>query len=232
MTEAEIRQALFAMQDPKYRDFHARLIPTVETDRIIGVRTPELRRFAKTLAKEPGALAYLDILPHHYYEENNLHAFLIETIRDFDTAMAYTEKFLPYIDNWATCDMFSPKVFRKHPEEVYDRVRVWLNSEHTYTVRYGVVTLMGQFLGEQFRPEMLDLAAKACCGEYYINMAVAWYFSMALVKRQEAALAFLREGRLPAWVHNKAIQKAVESYQLSLEEKAYLRILRRGKTAE
>lgn len=232
MTESEIRQALFAMQDPKYRDFHARLIPTVETNRIIGVRTPELRKFAKTLSKEPGALAYLDILPHRYYEENNLHAFLIEAIRDFDTAMAYTEKFLPYIDNWATCDMFSPKVFRKHPEEVYDRVRTWLVSGHTYTVRYGIVTLLGQFLGEQFRPEMLELAAKVCCEAYYINMAVAWYFSMALVKQQEATLPFLREGMLPTWVHNKAIQKAVESYQLSPEEKAYLRTLRRGKLAE
>lgn len=228
MTEQEIRQALFALRDEKYRAFHGKLLPTVQPERLIGVRTPQVRNLARVLAREPDGLSYLEILPHHYVEENNLHAFLIETIRDFDRAMAETEKFLPYIDNWATCDMFSPKVFRKHPQAVYSRVRCWLGSDRVYTVRYGIVTLLGQFLGENFQEEQLSLVAAACCGEYYINMAAAWYFSMALAKQWDAALPWLREERLPVWVHNKAIQKAVESYQVPQERKAYLRTLRRN----
>ncbi len=223
--EARVRRELFALRDEKYRDFHKKLVPTVDEGRIIGVRTPVLRKYAKNLAAETGS-EYLDLLPHRYIEENNLHAFIISGMKDFDEAMRRTEKFLPYIDNWATCDSFMPGVFKKHPDEVYAKVREWLKSEHTYTVRYGLVTLLNNFLDDEFRPEMLDLAAEVPCEEYYIHMAVAWYFSIALVKQYDAALPHIAERRLDRRTHNKAIQKAIESYRISVETKAYLRSLK------
>ena len=224
--EQEIQAKLFAMQDLKYRDFHSKLIPTIAKERYIGVRTPDLRKFAKAFSKQPEAMEFLESLPHQYIEENNLHAFLIETIKDFDTAMAYTEKFLPFIDNWATCDLFSPKLFKKHPEEVYEKVKLWLKSDRTYTVRYGIVTLLGNYLGGEFRPEMLNLVAEIRSEEYYVNMAVAWYFSTALIKQYDAALPYIENRRLSVWVHNKAIQKAVESYRIDADTKQYLKSLK------
>ena len=223
--ESKVRRELFALRDEKYRDFHKKLVPTVEEERIIGVRIPALRKYAKELSSETG-IAYLDLLPHHYIEENNLHAFIISGMRDFDEAMRRTEEFLPYIDNWATCDSFMPKVFKKHPAEVYEKVKQWLKSERTYTVRYGIVTLLNNFLDEEFRAEMLDLTAELRSDEYYINMAIAWYFSMALVKQYDAALPYIIGRKLDRWTHNKAIQKAIESYRISDETKAYLRTLK------
>lgn len=223
--EARVRRELFALRDEKYREFHKKLVPTVDEGRIIGIRVPALRQYAKTLAKDCGT-AYLDILPHHYVEENNLHAFIICGIKDFTEAMGRTEEFLPYIDNWATCDTFMPKIFKKHPDEVYAKVKEWLKSERTYTVRYAIVTLLNNFLDEQFRPEMLELAAGIRSGEYYINMATAWYFSIALVKQYDAALPYITERWLDKWTHNKAIQKAIESYRISPERKEYLRGLK------
>lgn len=223
--ESRVRRELFALRDEKYRDFHKKLVPTVDEERIIGVRIPELRKYAKALAAECGT-EYLDLLPHHYIEENNLHAFIISGIKDFDEAMRRTEEFLPYIDNWATCDSFMPKVFKKHPDAVYERVKGWLQSEHTYTVRYGIVTLLNNFLGGEFRSEMLDLAAALRSDEYYINMAIAWYFSIALVKQYNSALPYIAERKLDKWTHNKAIQKAIESYRISDETKNYLRSLK------
>lgn len=224
--EQEIQAKLFAMQDLKYRDFHSKLIPTIAKERYIGVRTPDLRKFAKAFSKQPEAMEFLESLPHQYIEENNLHAFLIEIIKDFDTAMAYTEKFLPFIDNWATCDLFSPKLFKKHPEEVYEKVKLWLKSDRTYTVRYGIVTLLGNYLGGEFRPEMLNLVAEIRSEEYYVNMAVAWYFSTALIKQYDAVLPYIENRRLSVWVHNKAIQKAVESYRIDADTKQYLKSLK------
>ena len=223
--EARVRRELFALSDEKYREFKKKLLPSVEEERIIGVRTPALRQYAKRLAKESGT-AYLDLLPHHYIEENNLHAFIICGIKDLDEATSRTEEFLPHIDNWATCDSFMPGIFKKHPRTVYDRVREWLKSEHSYTVRYGVVTLLNNFLDGEFRPEMLELATGVKSGEYYIDMAVAWYFSIALVKQYDAALPYITECRLSQWTHNKAIQKAIESYRISPERKEYLRTLK------
>lgn len=223
--ESRVRRELFALRDEKYRDFHKKLVPTVDEERIIGVRIPELRKYAKALAAECGT-EYLDLLPHHYIEENNLHAFVISGIKDFDEAMRRTEEFLPYIDNWATCDSFMPKVFKKYPDAVYERVKGWLQSEHTYTVRYGIVTLLNNFLDGEFRSEMLDLAAALRSDEYYINMAIAWYFSIALVKQYNSALPYIAERKLDKWTHNKAIQKAIESYQISDETKNYLRSLK------
>lgn len=223
--ESRVRRELFALRDEKYRDFHKKLVPTVDETRIIGVHIPELRKYAKALAAECGT-EYLDLLPHHYIEENNLHAFIISGMKDFDAAMRRTEQFLPYIDNWATCDSFMPKVFKKHPDAVYEKVKQWLKSEHTYTVRYGLVTLLNNFLDGEFREEMLDFAADLRSDEYYINMAIAWYFSMALVKQYDAALPYIIGRRLDRWTHNKAIQKATESYRISDETKAYLRSLK------
>lgn len=221
-----IRARLFALQDEGYRAFHSRLMPTVPLETVIGVRVPALRRLAKQLAGTPQAEAFLQELPHTYYEENNLHAFLLESIRDYDAALAATEKFLPYIDNWATCDSFCPKVFAKHKEELLPVLRRWMASDHPYTVRYGMEMLMRYYLDEDFRPEHLAWAAAVHSGEYYINMMRAWYFATALAKQPEAALPWLTERRLDVWTHNKTIQKAVESSRIPAETKAFLRTLR------
>lgn len=221
-----IRARLFALQDEGYRAFHSRLMPTVPPETVIGVRVPALRRLAKRLAGTPQAEAFLQELPHIYYEENNLHAFLLESIRDYDAALAATEKFLPYIDNWATCDSFCPKVFAKHKEELLPVLRRWMASDHPYTVRYGMEMLMRYYLDEDFRPEHLAWAAAVHSGEYYIDMMRAWYFATALAKQPEAALPWLTARRLDVWTHNKTIQKAVESSRIPAETKAFLRTLR------
>lgn len=221
-----IRARLFALQDEGYRAFHSRLMPTVPPETVIGVRVPALRRLAKRLAGTPQAEAFLQELPHIYYEENNLHAFLLESIRDYDAALAATEKFLPYIDNWTTCDSFCPKVFAKHKEDLLPVLRRWMASDHPYTVRYGMEMLMRYYLDEDFRPEHLAWAAAVHSGEYYINMMRAWYFATALAKQPEATLPWLTARRLDVWTHNKTIQKAVESSRIPAETKAFLRTLR------
>jgi len=226
MITEDIRAGLLARQDTGYRDFHSRLVPTLNKESIIGVRTPVLRAYAREVRKRPDLEEFLRDLPHRYYEENCLHAFLIEQIKDFDRCMAETEHFLPYIDNWATCDMFAPKVFLKHPEEMLDACRRWLKSEHTYTVRYALDVLMKQFLDDRFTQEVLELAVTHT-QEYYINMAAAWLFAEALAKQYDAALPYLLEHRLERWVHNKAIQKAVESRRILPETKTYLKTLKR-----
>lgn len=226
MTAEDIRAGLLARQDTGYRDFHSKLVPTLDKDTIIGIRTPILRAYAKELAKQDVS-AFLEDLPHRYYDENCLHAFLIEQIKDFDQCMAALERFLPCIDNWATCDLLAPKVFKKHPDAVYAACLRWLESDHTYTVRFGVVTLMKWFLDADFRPELLEKAAALRTEEYYINMAVAWLFAEALAKQYDAALPYILDHRLDTWTHNKAIQKAVESRRISDETKAYLKTLKR-----
>lgn len=226
MITEKIRAGLMARQDLQYRQFHSRLMPTVEKERVIGVRVPQLRAYAKQLKNEPELSEFLTDLPHEYYEENCLHGFLIEQIKDYLTCMAETERFLPYVDNWAVCDLFAPKVFRKHPEEVLEKCRTWVQSGETYTVRYGLVTLLRQFLDEHFTPEILELAVIPS-EDYYVNMAAAWLFAEALVKQYDAALPYLQEHRLTIWTHNKAIQKAVESRRIAPETKAYLKTLKR-----
>lgn len=235
LTESEVRERLFLLKDDKYKNFHKRLIPTVEEDRIIGVRTPEIRKYAKELSRRGDIdfKSFFEILPHGYVEENNLHAFLIERVRDYDDAMTLTERFLPFIDNWATCDMFSPEIFKKRPEETLCHVKKWLESDYIYTVRYGIVTLLTMFLDELFEENQLALVAKTAeksalnGGEYYIDMAAAWYFSAALVKQEKSAMSYIQNERLPVWVHNKAIQKAIESLRITAEKKNYLRGLKK-----
>lgn len=221
-----ISEELFALQDTEYQTFQSKLMPTIPPETVIGVRTPLLRKLAKELAGTPQAEHFLQSLPHRYYEENNLHAFLIEKIRDYDTALAETERFLPYINNWATCDCFCPKVFAKHKAELLIPLRRWLGSDQTYTVRYAMGMLMRYYLDEDFQPEYLAWVAGVHSEEYYLNMMRAWYFATALAKQPDAALPWLTDRRLDVWTHNKTIQKAAESYRISPEMKQQLRELR------
>lgn len=221
-----IRAQLFALQDETYRAFQSALMPTVPKEKVIGVWVPALRKLAKRLAGTPRAEAFLQELPHFYYEENNLHAFLVEAIRDYSEALRATEKFLPYIDNWATCDCFCPKVFATHKEELLVHIRCWLDAGEVYTARYGMEMLMRYYLDDAFRPEYLKWVADVRSTEYYINMMRAWYFATALAKQPDAALPWLTEKRLDLWTHNKAIQKAVESRRIPPGMKQLLRGLR------
>ncbi len=228
MSEKTITDGLFALKDENYRRFHAKLIPDIPIDNIIGVRTPVLRKYAKEVAKLPETNIFLESLPHIYYEENNLHGALLSLLypKDIIAFMEQLERFLPYVDNWATCDMLSPKIFKKHLPYVYERVQKWLQSDAVYTIRFGIVTLLGFYLDNAFEPEMLQLVANVRSEEYYVNMAVAWYFSMALVKQYDATLPYIQNRVLEPWTHNKSIQKAIESRRIPQETKAYLRGLK------
>ena len=227
MTMTDIQRDLFAMQDEAYRDFHSKLVPTLDKQRIIGVRTPMLRRYARQLASRDDCAAFLADLPHRYYEENNIHAWIIaSSSRDIDTVLPLVDGFLPRIDNWATCDMFAPKIFSKHRHRVIEYIPRWLSSPHTYTVRFGIVTLLQFFLDEGFDPQHLDWVADIDRDDYYIRIAAAWYLSIALVKQWDATLPYIRERRLPEWTHRKTIQKAVESYRIDAERKTLLKNLR------
>ena len=219
----DLLNVLFSAQDPDYRDFQARLIPNIPKETIIGVRTPELRRVAREMTETE---VFLNSLPHRYFEENQVHAFLLERCRDYDETIALVEKFLPYVDNWATCDQLSPKVFRKHRAELLDRIPGWLHSEHAYTVRFGIGMLMRHYLDEDFSPEYLSWVSSVRREEYYIRMMIAWYFATALAKRYDDAIPYLTQKRLEPWVHNKTIQKAAESYRVSNDQKAYLKTLK------
>lgn len=222
-----VTQRLFSLADEEYRQFQTPLLPSVDPERIIGVRTPVLRKLAKAMADTAEAEAFLRDLPHTYYEENNLHAFLVEQINDYDACVAAIDAFLPYVDNWSTCDGWSPKVFRKHPEKLLLKIREWMASDLPYTVRFGIGMLQRYFLDERFDPIYLAWVAAIDREEYYVQMMVAWYFATALAKQYEATLPYVEQGRLPIWTHNKTIQKAVESYRISAEQKIYLKTLRK-----
>lgn len=224
MTAAEcIRARLLEMQDAEYRAFQAKLMPTVDVERIIGVRVPAQRVYAKELKNTAGAAEFMRELPHRYYEEDNLHAFLIEGMRDYDACLDALNAFLPYVDNWATCDMMSPKVLKKNLPQTLAQAQAWMQSNHTYTIRYGIGTLMRFFLDEAFDPVHLEWVAALRSEDYYVRMMVAWYFATALAKQYDAALSFIEQRKLDAWTHNKAIQKAVESYRISPEQKQHLK---------
>ncbi len=226
MLTDEIREELFRLQDPDYRDFQSRLIPTMSTDRMIGVRTPELRKFAKELGKRPDKDEFLEDLPHRYYDEDQLHAFLLSEMKDYGECLSAVERFLPFVNNWATCDQMSPWVFRKHRTELLKPIRDWLVSEQPYTVRFGVGMLMEHYLDGDFDLAYPEMVARLRSDEYYVNMMIAWYFATALAKQYDAVLPFLEEQRLDDWTHNKAIQKAIESRRITPEQKAYLRGLK------
>jgi len=221
-----IQKQLFALQDIKYKTFQEKLMPTVSSETIIGIRTPVLRRFAREFAKTEEASAFMENLPHTYYEENNLHAFLIETIGDFEKTVEALDLFLPYVDNWATCDTMSPKIFAKHKKNLLPFIEKWLSSNHVYTARFGLVMLMKHYLDDDFSPIYLEKAAAVSLDSYYTEMAKAWFFAEALIKQYDATLPYLKETRLSAWVHNKTISKACDSFRISPETKEVLRTLR------
>lgn len=225
----QIRSELFAMQDIAYRDFHSKLMPTIDKELVIGVRTPQLRKFSKDFYKIHRAEAeiFINMLPHTYYEENNLHAFLIEQIKDYDVCIQALDAFLPYVDNWATCDMMAPKVFKKHLMQLLCDIKRWIASEHTYMIRFAIDMLMKFYLDEEFRIEQADMVANVQSDEYYIKMVIAWYFATALAKQYDEVLPYIEENRLDVWTHNKTIQKAVESYRITPQQKAYLKTLKR-----
>lgn len=221
-----IQARLFALQDTAYRAFHQALVPGLTTE-LIGVRVPQVRKLARELRGSAQAAAFLSALPHRFYEENLLHALLLSLEKDFETALSGTERFLPYVDNWAVCDCFCPKVFAKYPQQLTAHIRRWLSSDKTYTVRFAVDMLMQFYLAENFSPDQLQWVGEIVSDEYYINMARAWYFATALAKQQPDTLSYFMENRLDVWTHNKTIQKAIESKRIPDELKAFLRTKKR-----
>lgn len=227
VSEKTLTESLFELQDISYLDFQSKLVPNVEKERIIGIRTPILRKFAKEFGKTEKANVFLNTLPHYYYEENNLHAFLLEQVKDFETLCLYLDKFLPYVDNWATCDMMSPKIFAKHKSQLLKKAKEWILSEHIYEVRFGIGVLMKHFLDEDFDEAQSKLVSSIKSDEYYINMMIAWYFATALTKQYDGAIKVLENNELDVWLHNKTIQKAIESNRITSEIKEKLKGLKR-----
>lgn len=222
----KIVKELFEMQDEKYRDFQSALIPGSDLEKVIGIRTPLLRKYAKNLPLED-AKAFLLELPHEYFDENQLHAFIVSEIKDIDACIKEVNTFLPYVDNWATCDQMSPVIFKKHKDKLLVEVKRWIASSETYTVRFGIKMLMQHFLDEDFNLEYPEMVAKIQSEEYYVKMMIAWYFATALAKQYDSVIPFIEEGRLEKWTHNKAIQKSIESYRITTEQKKYLRNLKK-----
>ena len=226
MTVEDIRKQLFEQQDKKYREMQIKIIPNIDPESIIGVRTPELRKMARELLKAPEIKGFLSDLPHKYFEENQLHSFIISGIKDYGQCVEELKSFLPFVDNWATCDQMSPKVFKKHRKDLIRNIKSWIGSDETYTVRFGVGMLMEHFLDEDFDPAYPEIVAGIKTDEYYVKMMIAWYFATALAKQYDAVLPFIEGQRLEKWTHNKAIQKSVESYRITDDEKAYLKTLK------
>ncbi len=222
-----IKDKLFELQDKKYRDFQIKLIPNISSNNIIGVRTPELRSYARELVKSNNYKMFLENLPHKYFDENQLHAFIISQIKDYDECIKYINKFLPYVDNWATCDQMSPKIFKKHSDKLLIQIKKWIKSKETYTIRFGIGMLMQYYLDDNFKVEYLEMVASIKSKEYYVNMMIAWYFATALAKQYDLTISFIENQKLDIWTHNKAIQKAIESYRIADEKKDYLKSLKR-----
>ena len=225
----KIKNDLLLMQDKTYKDFHSKLMPTINSDSIIGIRVPVLRDYAKKLFKENSIESlnpFLKNLPHEFYEENNIHAFIIEKINNFDECIFYLENFLPYIDNWATCDMLNPKIFKTNYEKLLEKIYQWINSDSVYTVRFAIGMLMRYFLDEKFETKYLDLVASINSEEYYINMMRAWFFATALAKQYEQTFPYIKNYSLDKWTHNKSIQKAKESFRISKVQKEELKKFR------
>ncbi len=221
-----LQERLFAMQDKQYAAFQARLTPGIPIKSVIGIRVPMLRKFAKEFIKEGECKDFLKQLPHEYYDENILHGILISENKDFEECIRLTDDFLPFVDNWAVCDIMSPKVFAKHKDELLTKVKTWSKSSHLYTCRYGIETLMSHYLDNDFKQEYLEIPASVRSEEYYVKMMIAWFFATALAKQWDATIPYIQQGRLAPWTHNKTIQKAIESYRITPEQKEYLRTLK------
>lgn len=227
MITDDIYNELIKNQDTGYRDMQITIIPTVNADSIIGVRTPVLRQLAKEFSRRDDISSFLGNLPHRFFEENQLHAFILSTMKDCSECIKLVDEFLPYVDNWATCDQMSPKIFRKNKELLLEYVEKWMKSDLTYVKRFAIGMLMEHFLDEDFKTVYLSKVSKIRSDEYYVNMMTAWYFATALAKQYEAALPFIEKHKLDKWTHNKSIQKAVESYRITPEQKEYLKTLKR-----
>ena len=227
MITDDIRKELKKLQDKGYRDMQVTIIPTVEADSIIGVRTPALRQLAKELSKREDVSKFLEDVPHKFFEENQLHAFILSGMKDAESCIRLVDEFLPYVDNWATCDQMSPKIFKKHKQLLLEYVDKWIRSDHTYVKRFAIGMLMEHFLDEDFKTSYLTKVSKIRSEEYYVNMMIAWYFATALAKQYDAALPFIEKQKLDKWTHNKSIQKAVESYRITPEQKEFLKTLKR-----
>ena len=221
----DIQQQLFALHDLKYRDFHAKLVPGMDVNDIIGVRTPELRKLAKQLAKDERVGEFLAVLPRQYLDEMNLHGFIISEQKDYDECLKEIDRFLPYVNNWATCDLLSPKAFKqkKNRERLIEDIKRWMASDEPFTIRFGIEMLMSFYLDEDFKPEYLKWVSKIRHDHYYVKMMVAWYFATALAKQWDATLPYITEQTMEKWTHNKAIQKAVESFRITPEQKILLK---------
>ena len=226
MITEEIKAELFKLQDTEYRDFQSKLIPIVGVEYFIGVRTPDLRKLTKTFAKRLDVDEFLQQLPHDYFDENQLHAFILSEMKDYEKCVEKLQKFLPYVNNWATCDQMSPKIFKKHKSELLPIIDQWIASDETYTIRFGIGMLMEHFLDEDFDLSYPEKVAAVRSEEYYVNMMIAWYFATALAKQYDAVLPFIENKKLDVWCHNKAIQKSVESYRITPEQKEYLKSLK------
>ena len=220
-----IKEELFKLQDLKYRDFQSKLIPDVNKENIIGVRTPDLRKLAKEIMKTDYS-EFLNNLPHKYYEENQLHMFIISEIKDYYECLKRFNEFLPYVDNWSTCDQSSPKVFKKNSDKLINEIKKWIKSKETYTIRFGISMLMRVYLDEYFDEKYLEMVSKIKSKEYYVNMMIAWYFATALAKQYDTTIPYIENKKLDKWVHNKSIQKALESYRVTKEHKEYLKSLK------
>lgn len=223
----EIQKRLFELSDKKYADFQAKLTPTVEKEKFIGVRVPNVRKLAKEYIKDENHKEFLSALPHKYYDENMLHGLLVSEIKDYDECIRQTDIFLPFVDNWAVCDIMSPKVFKKNKQKLLPEILRWISSNKTYTCRFGIEMLMSHFLDSDFKPEHLKAVAKVKSDEYYVNMMIAWFFATALAKQWDETVKYIENGVLDTWVHNKTISKAVESYRITDSQKEYLRGLKK-----
>ena len=224
--KSEIKVFFKENRDKKYAQFQSKLIPGVNVKNVIGIRTPALRKFAKQTIKREDADEFLSDLPHKYFDENQLHAFMISEIKDYTECVNRVKEFLPFVNNWATCDQMSPKVFKKHKTEILKEVKKWIKSEDTYTVRFGICELMTDFLDDDFDEAYPKMVANVKSDEYYINIMIAWYFATALAKQYDAIIPYIENKKLDKWTHNKTIQKAIESYRITDEQKTYLRTLK------
>ena len=223
----KITDKLFELQDKEYGEFQAKLTPGIDKSQIIGVRVPAVRKLAKEYIKDEEAQEFLNTLPHEYYDENMLHGLLISEIKDYENCIELIDKFLPYVDNWAVCDIMSPKAFKKNKDKLIIKIKEWMKSKHTYTCRFGVEMLMSHFLDEDFKEEYLEMVSKIHSEEYYVQMVIAWLFATALAKQWDATIPYIENQKLDKWIHNKTIQKARESYRITDEQKEYLKGLKR-----
>ena len=222
-----IKEKLFKLQDKEYRKIQVKTITNIDPDTIIGVRTPELKKLANEMFKSGNYKSFIEDLPHKYFDENQLHAFIISKIKNYDECLNEFNKFLPYIDNWATCDQSCPNAFKKNSDKLIKEIKVWIKSKKTYTIRFGISMLMRNYLDDNYKEEYLGLVSKIRSNEYYVNMMIAWFFATALAKRYDDTIKYIENEKLDRWTHNKTIQKAIESYRITIEQKEYLRSLKK-----